>query len=582
MFKTFIYCLAAMLFSLVKGFAQQYYKGKVVDAVSNKPLASVKIIVANSNAKNLTDSYGTFGVMANLNDTAIFEADGYEPKTVYLKQDFTTVLLKPLVIDKTLYQQKYTTITNGLKTAQNGLFSVGGETYYNITENPTLQTNLFSATSFTLNTNKSSFSNMRRFINSQQVIPADVIRIEEMLNYFNVQYNTAVNESDLFSVSNYISTCPWDNKKQLLNIQIQSKKIAIKNRKANKITMLIDCSGSMHQEKRLPVIQAAFRMLQKQMLPTDTLSIITFGTNVTTWLDNNIGTDAKKILPIVDSLDAEGDTPGEYALLTAYNCALKNYNPLSNNRIILCTDGDFNVGETDEEALGNIVSRYKETGIYLTCLGIGKGNFKNSKLEKLAKKGNGNLAYIDSEAEAEKVLVKEGLQTLVSIADNVSVKINFDTKKIASYRLLGFDNILNPALEQLNEIEGGTVGSGHIINALFEITTTLPLTQNDGIANVTIDYSLNNNSKKLTTNFKIDAIYPNDKIVAQKIAFNNGIAGLGLVFRNSPFKNNWNLNVAKNYLLQNPINDAYLQADVIRLIDKALKFYPKKIRGRGK
>ncbi len=559
--------------------AQYYIKGKVYDAITKAVLSQVKIQVPKTNAKHSTDYDGSFGIMANLTDSITFTLDGYERKKIILKNQLNEVFLNPLNEANNSSKLKFVTYTKDYNHDGGHVLSFGDESYFNIVENETMQTSYYANTSFSLNTNKASYSNIRRIINNKQIAPADVIKIEEMLNYFNQRYTT-VTSKDPFQVMNYTSSCPWDASKKLLHLQVIAKDIESVNTKPNKLTFLIDCSGSMDEGNRLPIIQSAFKMLAKQLNKNDTITLITFGSNVVTWLENTAGIEHGKIIPVIDSLSAAGDTPGELALVTAYNKALKYYNPNANNRIIICTDGDFNVGHTEEEELEKLVSKYKESGIYLTCLGIGRGNFKSSKLEALAKKGNGNFAYIDSEAEAEKLLIKEGLQTLVSIADNVSMQVVFKKDIIESYRLIGFDNQLKNGLERVNELEGGSVGSGHVVNALFEITyvnNKLP-TENDTIADATLYFELTNDKNKIKQSNRIPVMHianiPN--AVKPKIDFNTGVALFGLVLRNSPFKKSMKLQDVKKYFKDVHIDNLYLQNDLNCVIDKAIKIYPKK------
>jgi Ca-activated chloride channel homolog len=561
--------------------AQYYIKGRVYDAVTRTVLSQVNIQVPKSNIKHSTDYDGSFGIMANVTDSITFTLDGYETRKTCLKNQFNEVLLNPLNEANNSSKLKFVTYTKDYNLDGGHVLSFGNESYFNIIENETMQTSYYPSTSFSLNTNKASYSNIRRIINNKQMAPADVIKIEEMLNYFNQRY-TEEKSTTPFQVVNYTSACPWDISKKLLHLQIIAKDIESKHTKPNKLTFLIDCSGSMDEGNRLPIIQAAFKMLAKQLTKNDTLTLVTFGSNVITWLENVAGTEHSKIIPVIDSLGAMGDTPGELALITAYNKALKYYNPNANNRIIICTDGDFNVGYTEEEELEKLVSKYKESGIYLTCLGIGRGNFKSSKLEALVKKGNGNFAYIDSEAEAEKLLIKEGLQTLVSIADNVSMQVIFKKDIIESYRLLGFDNQLKNGLERVNELEGGSVGSGHVVNALFEIAFThnnIP-NENDVIADATLHFELPNDKNHVKHKNQIPitylAIIPKD--VQPKINFNNGVALLGLVLRNSPFKKSLKLQDVKKYFETARIEELYLQQDLHSLIEKAIKIYPKKFK----
>ena len=264
---------------------------------------------------------------------------------------------------------------------------------------------------------KASYSNVRRFLNMGSTIPPDAVRIEELLNYFNFGYTDPPADS-CFVLRSRLSECPWNPANRLLFLRVCARKLDPSRIPPANLVSLIDVSGSMDLPNKLPLIKSATSLLINNLRAIDTVSIVTYGSSVSVALQPTSGENKKKILEAIDDLEPGGATPGEAGIRAAYRMAKSQYIKGGNNQVILATDGDFNEGETSEEELEKLVVEYKRWGVYLTCLGVGMGNYKDSKLEVLAKKGNGNFAYIDDEQEAEKVLVREFTQTVYAVADD--------------------------------------------------------------------------------------------------------------------------------------------------------------------
>ena len=278
--------------------------------------------------------------------------------------------------------------------------NTGGESYFQLIENDFISCKSFPATGYSLGVNKSSYSNVRRFINMGSEVPPDAVKIEEMVNYFNLGYEEPA-DNHLFKEKTTLSDCPWDKEDKLLYMNVSTKKLNLDLLPAGNFVFLIDVSGSMDMANRLPLVQAAFQMFVKNLRPIDKVSIVVYGGSVGVYLQPTSGDKKDAILTAIGELTASGDTPGESAIRMAYKLAESTFIKDGNNRIILATDGDFNVGEKSEKALEDLVSSQKDIGIYLTCLGVGMGNLKDSKLQALARKGNGNYAYLDDVQEAE-------------------------------------------------------------------------------------------------------------------------------------------------------------------------------------
>ena len=302
-------------------------------------------------------------------------------------------------------------------------------------------------------------------------MPRDAVRIEEMLNYFPVKQDAPTGDS-VFRMKSYLTSCPWNAQSQLFFVQVHSKKLNLDHIPPSNLVFLLDVSGSMDLPNKLPLLKTAFSKLVDNLRPVDTVSIVVYGSAVGVMLPPTCGSEKKKILQAISELEPGGFTPGEAGIRQAYRLAQSTFIKNGNNRVILATDGDFNVGMKGEKDLEDLITKMKLGGVYLTCLGVGMGNYKDSKIEILAKKGNGNFAYIDNEQEAEKVLVKELTQTLYAVADDVFITVNFNPELVQSYRLIGFDNKRGAISDTTSTLEGGEVGSGHSMLAIFEISPT--------------------------------------------------------------------------------------------------------------
>ncbi|MEO7291967.1 MAG: von Willebrand factor type A domain-containing protein, partial [Ginsengibacter sp.] len=454
----FLYCNIA---------AQYYIRGEVKDE-KNQPLQNVKIYLHSNRLLYFSGNTGGFGILTSkFLDSLTFNADDYEPKSISVKADtYQEVYLKMLFPITNLQKQTLLTIS-GSSNISNDQNLFGNESYSNLVENNFIKADKFPSTAFSLRADKASYSNIRRFINQKTEVPADAVRIEEMLNYFNLNYKEPENET--FNIESQLTSCPWKNDHQLLFINVSAKKLNFENVAPGNFVFLIDVSGSMDLPNRLPLLKTSFQSLVKNLRDKDTISIITYGGSVGIWLPPTSGAEKQKIIKAIEELNAAGDTPGEAALRAAYKLAKTSFITGGNNRIILATDGDFNVGQTTEKELEELITKQRQSGIYLTCLGVGMGNYKDSKIEALAKRGNGNFAYLDDIKEGEKILVKELTQTLYTVANDVTMNVNFNPAMVKEYRLIGYDNKKNAITDSISILEGGEIGSGSGITAVFEI-----------------------------------------------------------------------------------------------------------------
>ncbi|MBK7884339.1 MAG: DUF3520 domain-containing protein [Chitinophagaceae bacterium] len=337
----------------------------------------------------------------------------------------------------------------------------------------------------------------------------------------------------------------------------------------------------MDMPNRLPLLQAAFQLFVKNLRPVDTVSIVTYGGGIGIRLTPTSGAEKEKILQSIEALTASGDTPGEAGIMTAYKLAQSTFIKNGNNRVILATDGDFNVGQTSEKALDQLITKMRQTGVYLTCLGVGMGNFKDSKLETLAKKGNGNFAYLDDLKEAEKVLVKELTQTFYTVADDVFMNIEFDPAVVKEYRLIGFDNKKDAVAENINDVEGGEVGSGNSVLAIFEIIPNEKNTAKN-MANISMRYTIGNDSAHQLIKYSCPQNFIPFNAIHKDLQFAAALTMFSLKLKYSRYVKNINWSDIETIAKQCVDPDSYLQNEFLQLVAKAKKIYPAKRKKRIK
>jgi Ca-activated chloride channel homolog len=441
---------------------------------SGNVLQNVKILQIRTGYIFKSGSLGTFGIVTSQQtDTFSFSLDGYKKEQLVVNVDqYLNVKLKLLPASaNNVRRDKLASLTKNLERDEQKTWFSGDETYASIVENHFIDARKFPNTGMSLNVDRASYSNIRRFITFNSMVPPDAVRIEEMLNYFNLNYNAPL-AGGIFNIKTTLSSCPWDAENELYYVNLSARKLDLDTLPPSNLVFLIDVSGSMDMPNRLPLLKSAFRLLVNNLREKDSVAIVVYGGVVGTMLNTTSGIEKQKILDAIDSLTPGGSTPGESGIRMAYNVARNHYIHGGNNRVILATDGDFNVGLKTENELDELISQQRESGVYLTCLGVGMGNYKDSKIQTLAKKGNGNFAYLDNFQEAEKVLLTEFTQTLYAVADNVYMDVQFNPEFVKEYRLIGFDNRVGALKDTLSSIEGGEIGSGHSMMALFEIKPT--------------------------------------------------------------------------------------------------------------
>ncbi|HEX7618199.1 MAG TPA: von Willebrand factor type A domain-containing protein [Verrucomicrobiae bacterium] len=341
--------------------------------------------------------------------------------------------------------------------------------YPHLIENSFLTALNHPLSTFSIDVDTASYANVRRFLNEGRMPPPDAVRIEEMVNYFKYNYPQPRGE-DPFAANIEIAGCPWNSGHRLVRIGLKGREIAQDKRPPSNFVFLIDVSGSMQPPERLPLIKQALRQLVKKMTENDRVAIVVYASNAGIKLESTSCSEKEKILQAIDELDAGGSTAGAAGIQTAYRVAQKNFIEGGVNRVLLCTDGDFNVGITDQGQLVKMIQDKARSGVSLTTLGVGTDNYKDALMQKLADKGNGNYAYLDTLEEAQKVLIEQMSGTLVTIAKDVKIQIEFNPAQVSAYRLIGYEKRMLRKEDFNNDAkDAGEIGAGHTVTALYEI-----------------------------------------------------------------------------------------------------------------
>jgi len=343
------------------------------------------------------------------------------------------------------------------------------ESYKKDPENDFMNVKANPLSTMSVDVDRASYSNVRRFLNRGQMPPADAVRVEELINYFDYDYAQPAGSAPI-AIHTELTDCPWQKDHKLLRVGMQARKVKTDNLPASNLVFLVDISGSMNEPDKLPLLVAGMKLLVQNLRAIDKVAIVTYAGAAGLVLPPTHGDNKQAILDALDKLQAGGSTAGGAGIQLAYKVAQENFIKGGNNRVLLATDGDFNVGVSNENDLERLIEQKRGTGIFLTCLGFGTGNYKDSKMELLADKGNGNYSYIDNIQEAQKTLVSEFGGTLFTIAKDVKAQIEFNPGKVQAYRLVGYENrLLNEEDFKDDKKDAGDMGSGHTVTIIYEI-----------------------------------------------------------------------------------------------------------------
>ncbi len=491
--KNLFLLFALLLFGLTATAQSRTITGTVTDVADGSPLPGVSILIKGTSKGTSTDQHGKYSLsIPNDNAVLVFRFIGYMTQEIKVgKQEVLDVKLQldnrqlheVIVVEQSLPRAlagRVAGVFSGRKHMDSEVYVPAPvfdaaplvhntENYDFIKENSFLDAQKNPLSTFSIDVDNASYSNVRRFLNQGQRPPADAVRIEEMVNYFNYDYPQPTGDEP-FSVITELSACPWNKNNQLLHIGLQGKRVPTDQLPASNLVFLIDVSGSMFSPDKLPLVKAGLKLLVDELRPQDQVSMVVYAGAAGLVLPSTSGKEKKKIIEALDKLEAGGSTAGGAGINLAYKVAEDNFVKGGNNRVILASDGDFNIGVSSDSELQRLIERKRETGVFLTVLGFGTGNFKDSRMEQLANKGNGNYAYIDNIREAQKVFVNEFGGTLFTIAKDVKLQLEFNPVKVKAYRLIGYENRAL-ANEEFNDDkkDAGDMGSGHTVTALYEI-----------------------------------------------------------------------------------------------------------------
>ena len=436
------------------------------------------------------------------------------------------------------------------------------ESYSSIVENKFVNPTDEALSTFSIDVDRAGYSNVRRYLDNGQMPPQDAIRIEEMINYFDYDYEGPKTDVP-FAIHSSLVDCPWNNKHQIMHVALQGKDIEKDKLPLSNFVFLIDVSGSMSSANKLPLVKTSMKMLLQEMRPKDKVSIVVYAGAAGLVLEPTSASEPQKILDAIDHLKSGGSTAGGAGIKLAYKTAKSNFIKGGNNRVILATDGDFNVGTSSDMGLEDLIEKERKSGVFLSVLGYGMGNYKDSKMQILADKGNGNHAYIDNIQEARKIFVSEFAGTLFTIAKDVKIQVEFNPAYVQSYRLIGYENRMLQKEDFNNDkIDAGELGAGHTVTALYEI---IPVGVESSFAGAVDDLKYQGNDKKVYNNSKelatiklrykepdgnkskklVQEIGPeamNVKEAPEHVRFAMSIAQFGLSIRKSDYINTFDMN----------------------------------------
>lgn len=541
-------------------------KGIVYSKSDQLPIPGVSVRVMNTKIVTSTDFKGKFTIEIN-DKTAILEFSflGFKSQQIIVNDNkFLKVYLEENIskLDEIIVLGH-----GGMQpsqiTSKRGLSHIYGippsnsntESYANLEENGFKSVTLNPLSTFSVDVDGASYSNIRRYINGGSLPPIDAVRVEEMINYFD--YNYKIPKKKPFSINTELSYAPWNENHLLLHVGLKGKTIDMKDVPYSNIVFLLDVSGSMNSPNKLPLVKSSLKLLLEKLRPEDRVAIVVYAGNSGLVLPSTSCSEKEEILKALDNLKAGGSTAGGAGLKLAYKVAQQNFITDGNNRIVLATDGDFNVGQSSNGDMLRLIENHRDKGIGISVLGFGMGNYKDDKMEIIANKGNGNYAYIDNLLEAKKVLVNEFGGTFFTIAQDVKFQLEFNPAEVEKYRLIGYENrLLNEEDFKDDTKDAGEIGAGHTVTALYEIIPKAPakkLDQNLKYQDVTLnDYA--KKSKDLIT-LKLRYKQPGaskSKLIEQEVKaipsvlnstssnfrFSAAVAGFGMLLRNSEYKGN--------------------------------------------
>ena len=579
-------------------------KGTVKDGSDGSPLVGCAVTVKGTSRGAVTNLQGEYRIEANKGETLIFSYIGFDKveKVVFSAKMDVSLMASSDVLEECVVvgygSQRKVAVTGAISTVNLASLShpsvrmdaVNTEEYKSISENGFKQVGESPLSTFSIDVDPASYSNMRRFINRGELPPADAIRTEELVNYFSYDYPKPTG-NDPVKITVEAGTCTWNTAHRLVRIGLKAKEIPTEQLPASNLVFLVDVSGSMWGANRLDLVKSSLKLLVNNLRNKDKVAIVTYAGSAGVKLEATSGGDKQKIREAIDELTASGSTAGGAGIHLAYQIAKKNFISDGNNRIILCSDGDFNVGVSSAEGLEQLIEKERKSGVHLTVLGYGMGNYKDKKIQVLAEKGNGNHAYIDNLQEANRVLVGEFGATLHTVAKDVKLQVEFNPSQVQAYRLIGYESRLLKDEDFNNDAkDAGDMGAGHTVTAFYEVIPagvkneyvgkvddlkyqkkekmTLKPTGSDELLTVKLRYKAPD--KDVSRKMELPFVDNKGDSVSSDFRFASAVAMFGQLLRDSDFKGTADYDKVIKLAKQGLNNDERgYRREFIRLVEAA-------------
>lgn len=575
--------------------------GIVTDAADGTSIIGCSVVNNRSKSGAITDVNGRYSIQAQKGDVLLFRFIGYKEEKRVVKSAKLDVKMKTddVALEECVvvgYGTMKTKAMTGAYVAVCPTAMYDMDTRMNTEEYDRIQENGFKSvadtplSTFSIDVDPASYSNMRRFINRGELPPADAIRTEELVNYFSYDYPKPTG-NDPVKITVEAGTCTWNTAHRLVRIGLKAKEIPTEQLPASNLVFLIDISGSMWGANRLDLVKSSLKLLVNNLRNKDKVAIVTYAGSAGVKLEATSGGDKQKIREAIDELTAGGSTAGGAGIHLAYQIAKKNFISDGNNRIILCSDGDFNVGVSSAEGLEQLIEKERKSGVHLTVLGYGMGNYKDKKIQVLAEKGNGNHAYIDNLQEANRVLVGEFGATLHTVAKDVKLQVEFNPSQVQAYRLIGYESRLLKDEDFNNDAkDAGDMGAGHTVTAFYEVIPagvkneyvgkvddlkyqkkekmTLKPTGSDELLTVKLRYKAPD--KDVSRKMELPFVDNKGDSVSSDFRFASAVAMFGQLLRDSDFKGTADYDKVIKLAKQGLNNDERgYRREFIRLVEAA-------------
>lgn len=575
--------------------------GIVTDAADGTSITGCSVVNNRSKSGAITDVNGRYSIQAQKGDVLLFRFIGYKEEKRVVKSAKLDVKMKTddVALEECVvvgYGTMKTKAVTGAYVAVCPTAMYDMDARMNTEEYGRIQENGFKSvadtplSTFSIDVDPASYSNMRRFINRGELPPADAIRTEELVNYFSYDYLKPTG-NDPVKITVEAGTCTWNTAHRLVRIGLKAKEIPTEQLPASNLVFLIDVSGSMWGANRLDLVKSSLKLLVNNLRNKDKVAIVTYAGSAGVKLEATSGGDKQKIREAIDELTAGGSTAGGAGIHLAYQIAKKNFISDGNNRIILCSDGDFNVGVSSAEGLEQLIEKERKSGVHLTVLGYGMGNYKDKKIQVLAEKGNGNHAYIDNLQEANRVLVGEFGATLHTVAKDVKLQVEFNPSQVQAYRLIGYESRLLKDEDFNNDAkDAGDMGAGHTVTAFYEVIPagvkneyvgkvddlkyqkkekmTLKPTGSDELLTVKLRYKAPD--KDVSRKMELPFVDNKGDSVSSDFRFASAVAMFGQLLRDSDFKGTADYDKVIKLAKQGLNNDERgYRREFIRLVEAA-------------